>query len=510
MIFSKYQVAIFNAVMNSMSSAVVGAGAGSGKTSTLKECAMRLHNAGETSILFLAFNKSIATELAGKMGNVADCKTLHSQGCGALLKAISKCLGKKGRMDSFKWTDYIKNNYAVLSDYDFDALDEKVRQATINEYCSNVKNIFDKCRVELIDESDKQGITDVIDHYGLDTIADEENAVSTLLGMCYELTETYDFTDMLTIPAKNPIVTKCLRKYKHVFVDECQDLSKAQQALMLASIAKGGRFVAVGDRHQAINGFAGADNNSFNRLVDLAGGNEYPLSVCYRCDKSIVRLAQDLVPEIEYTDNAPEGNIHNVTDFGNLQKGDMIISRKSAPLIGLALKMIARGLPAKVKGTDIAQTLINMVTKYKAKNIYALYNKLDAEYEKILKEVAKKGHTNPSASARARNFMDKYECIKVVADQCTTIAEIKNKLENIFSDYKNDNQITLSTIHKAKGLESDNVFIILPNKLPLTFKGQQEWEYEQELNLKYVAITRAKHNLYWVGLDEEQLSAYNF
>ena len=56
----------------------------------------------------------------------------------------------------------------------------------------------------------------------------------------------------------------------------------------------------------------------------------------------------------------------------------------------------------------------------------------------------------------------------------------------------------MSTIHKSKGLEADNIFIIEPQLMPAKW-AQQEWEFEQEKNLDYVARTRAKHNLYYVN-----------
>jgi superfamily I DNA/RNA helicase len=59
-------------------------------------------------------------------------------------------------------------------------------------------------------------------------------------------------------------------------------------------------------------------------------------------------------------------------------------------------------------------------------------------------------------------------------------------------------------------LEADNVWIIVPDKLPLRFKGQQDWEFQQELNLCYVAYTRAKKVLTFVDLNEEELATYQF
>lgn len=302
-----------------------------------------------------------------------------------------------------------------------------------------------------------------------------------------------------------------ITKYDLIFVDECQDLSKAQQTLLLNSLTPKGRFIAVGDPKQAINGFCGADNESFYNLVKKANGHELPLSVCYRCGKEMITLAQSIVPNILPFEGACQGEVIQTTDLTNVKYGDMIICRKSAPLVGLCLKMIANGISAKVKGKDLAEGLKKLIEKQHAKNIHYLYDKLDKELEGIKKRVERSGLcTNIDNAPSVVNFMDKLECIKVIAESCTSISQIITKLDTLFADYTNGSCVTLSTIHKAKGLEADNVFIIVPNKLPLTYKGQQEWEFEQEMNLKYVAITRAKKCLTIVNLDEDGIAKYQF
>jgi superfamily I DNA/RNA helicase len=65
----------------------------------------------------------------------------------------------------------------------------------------------------------------------------------------------------------------------------------------------------------------------------------------------------------------------------------------------------------------------------------------------------------------------------------------------------NKDAIKISTIHKAKGLENERVFILEYDKLPWKRFDMQPWEITQELNLKYVAITRAKQELYLVKSD---------
>jgi DNA helicase-2/ATP-dependent DNA helicase PcrA len=65
--------------------------------------------------------------------------------------------------------------------------------------------------------------------------------------------------------------------------------------------------------------------------------------------------------------------------------------------------------------------------------------------------------------------------------------------------------VKIYTIHRAKGLEADRVFILNYSRLPETKIGQNEWEMEQEINLKYVAITRAKKVLYLINESKPEL-----
>ena len=57
--------------------------------------------------------------------------------------------------------------------------------------------------------------------------------------------------------------------------------------------------------------------------------------------------------------------------------------------------------------------------------------------------------------------------------------------------------VLLSSIHRAKGLEAERVFLLFPDTLPHP-KATQEWAKAQEFNLKYVALTRAKKDLFFV------------
>ena len=79
----------------------------------------------------------------------------------------------------------------------------------------------------------------------------------------------------------------------------------------------------------------------------------------------------------------------------------------------------------------------------------------------------------------------------------------------MFTDEKINNAVMLSTAHKSKGLEANRVLILLPNKLPLKWPHQLEWQLRQEMNLKYVALTRAKKELVFVDIEENVLTSMN-
>lgn len=481
--FSTFQEAIFNHIAESSNNLAINAVAGSGKTTTIVEAAKRIPK--DKEVLFLAFNKTIANELKERLYKYPNvtCCTLHAHGLSAL---------RDLRPQVDKYFEYNFKNTCLMNS---EVLSIDSENQYVIPFKNNCAKLYNLARINLI-KSDIYKLQDLCDNHQIECIADEVNVIFDMLKTAYVYHEKIDFTDMLILPLQSP---RMIKKYDIVFIDECQDLSAAQRELMLASIKPNGKFIAVGDRKQAINGFCGASCDSFDLIANLPNTDELPLSVNYRCGKKIIDLAQNIVPQITAFENAIDGEVIDVDNLKSARYGDMIISRKSAPLVDLCLKFIKNDIRAYVKGKDLGEGLINLVKKMKAKNLNSLFNKLDEEVEKI--EKTAKGR---NAEAKIIAFKDKVECLQVIAESVTSIKELISKLETIFSDNEKDS-ITLSTIHKSKGLEADNVFIVIPNKLPLVWKNQLDWQFEQEMNLKYVAVTRAKKKLYFVNLDEDQL-----
>lgn len=129
-------------------------------------------------------------------------------------------------------------------------------------------------------------------------------------------------------------------------------------------VGDSGRLLFVGDPRQAIFGFAGASCDSYEQIKQHSKAVELPLSICYRCPKSHIKLVNKIFPEIpiEPSGDAPYGLIEQIEpDNAIHEQNDLVICRRTAPLIGYCLKLIGQGILAKVRGRDIGNQLIKEI-----------------------------------------------------------------------------------------------------------------------------------------------------
>jgi superfamily I DNA/RNA helicase len=368
------------------------------------------------------------------------------------------------------------------------------------------KGLFALCnlaRVTLTDVSDRDAMHRLVRRYGLD-----EYALSALrwapdaINMGSEMAKNariFDFDDQLWLPYAWGLQPE---QFNWVLVDEAQDLNAAQRHLVLKCRAPGGRVIAVGDKRQAIYGFAGADAESFERIAEETNATMLPLSICYRSPSSHLDLAREIVPQIEPRPDAPVGTVDQISERdlpSVLRPGDMVLCRMTAPLITLCLQLIAQNIPATVKGREIGKQLGEMVDRVLGKKDLSQLPSLIRSYRM---EQAQKLAEDESQLQSLYDRLDAIECC-YMAWSCATADAFKGRLESLFSDKNEKNAIVLSTVHKAKGLEGERVFILKPNRLPLRLKTAQQWQIEQERNLLYVALTRAKSYLCFVRDEDE-------
>ena len=82
--------------------------------------------------------------------------------------------------------------------------------------------------------------------------------------------------------------------------------------------------------------------------------------------------------------------------------------------------------------------------------------------------------------------------------QSRSLAELASGIKQLFGS-EDDEAVLLSTIHRAKGMESERVYIAEPLTLPLLWEGQKQWQEQQEQNLLYVALSRSTKDLFLIG-----------
>lgn len=503
---SAYQAALFEEISTGQGNVSVNAVAGSGKTTTLVQGSKLTKS---DNALFLAFNKSIVGELSSRLAGAMQCRTNHSLGMGAVRSALVRGR-KKLKVRPNKYRDIIDSHKddivaTVERGLTADGMSQAEKAKVAFKAPYTLKSLVALSQLTLTGSKDLEGLLSIYYHYGLDSDFEYPSLLLSWVDKILfegELLAKHsleiDFNDMLWLPCIWELIPD---QYEWLFVDECQDLSAAQLSLIQQSLKRGGRAIFVGDKRQAIYGFAGADNQSFSKIITTMNSKELPLSICYRCPKKVIGLAQAIVPEIEPSEWAIEG----VVDTIKLEKlpsqlkcGDLILCRTTAPLIKLCIQLIAKRIPASVKGRDIGKLLTSIVEEIATIPgfCYQEFPKfLDDYFQAKLARLA--SLKNPESAIQS--LEDRVEgllaCYEGFSD-CSDITCLAKEITDLFSD--ESSSIQLATVHRTKGLESNRVFILKPEKLPLTWKNQLSWQYEQEMNLRYVALTRAKQELYFV------------
>lgn len=476
------QSAIYEAACLTDVNLAVNALAGSGKTHVAVEVAKRIQR-GDTR--FVAFNTHIAEELTHRLGDAAVASTLHSVGNRVLNSQ------RRRRLDSAKYTAILRRNYPHIHGKNGFLLGEyrsipKLITVWRNELVPADATPAQAARLLQVPLS-AQGweypddLRNMPEFYQI-----AGNAVTAGL----EDHITIDFTDMITMPSYLGLTSHLADL---LIADEAQDFNPAQQELV-SRLAP--RTIHVGDPRQAIMLFAGASSTSFTDLTDRLQSRSLPLSTCWRCPTSHLDLARILVPRITARPGAPVGTIteiHAQSVGRAVAPGTMVICRNNAPLLGLAYSLMAQRVPCKIRGRDIAAGLESLLKKLKITRI-----------EQITPAVASWRHDQAdrlrqrdATEAVIEAHHDQCDCLESLADMVGptgTLADITVLLRDLFGDHLDDaNTVVLSSIHRAKGSESDTVVVLCPELLGRA-RGTTEAQI-QEVNLTYIALTRARKHL---------------
>jgi DNA helicase-2/ATP-dependent DNA helicase PcrA len=433
------------------------------------------HIPADKKTLVVAFNKKIALELQERAPNYSNLEisTLHSFG----FKVIRKSLGKV-KLDKDKSFQIIKT---LLEKYK-----ENPKERDDYETIFEMKKCVSLCKGLIVDTPAK--IDELMDDYDITPGSLERDAFITnvilALGECKLKKDAVDFDDMVFFPF---ILNLPVEQYDYVLIDELQDLVPSQLHLALSACKKTGRIIGFGDTFQVLYSFAGAQLNGIEKLQKKLNAKVLKLPISYRCAKSIIFRSQKLVPDITYAPGAKDGSIFHITEskvIDLIKPGDFLLSRTNAPLVKHCLALWKRKIPANIKGKDLGPSLTGLIKHSKKKNIPAFLSWLD-HWGKV--EIGR-------LKAKNRDYkgvIDKVECLTFLSEGKRTVEELLDLIKSLFENKSADNAISLMTVHTAKGGEAKRVFFLT---YTMTF-GQSQ----AEKNCEYVAITRAKEELYLVS-----------
>ena len=493
---SPYQEKIFDFIVHGNGNAVISAKAGSGKTSTCVT-AIKLIKP-KNKVMFLAFNKSIAEELSQKLKDYpnVEVRTSHSLGFAIIRKNVEG----EVELDEFKYRRYIKSNISELT-----TIDVTLTKNQLYNYIESICALVDFARFNLAQTAEE--VKSLAVKYEVPIFFDECDVVIKVLEWGKTELNSIDYADMVWLPVELSMNARAFQK-DFIFIDECQDQSLMSIELFLKCFKRGTRFIAVGDEDQCINTFCGSSEEAFQYMKDYPKTSQFDLPICYRCPRTVVELAKTLVPDIECCEDAPKGDIIEKCWTSSLRSGDMVLCRSKAPLLKVYTKLLRKGIQCYIKGQDIGTNLKKLIeevdieelnTNLKSDGVFVrLYDNL-FEIRNKLMESKGLDYQDATLTNYITNSYDMIKALTVLAENYTTKTELLSHIDEIFDETREG--VILSTIHKAKGLEADNVYILCNSSMPSSL-AKKEWEKNAEQNLIYVAYTRAKKKLGFISEEE--------
>lgn len=486
--------------------ALIEAVAGSGKTSTLIQI-LRLIPVTQT-VIFLAFNRDAAAEVCNRARAAGLDRpglaylTLNSFGFRALLRAFRGVQIDEDVVDRRLRDKLEDTEYRLLGSTVSRLISAAKSQGLVPD---GIGATVENGRALLADtHANWLALADRFDIEGPG--ADEAKALDRAIEIARKALlaglrdmSTIDFDDQLYAVLAHGVA---MPTFDWVLVDEAQDLNPVQRHLLRRALKPRSRLIAVGDRHQAIYGFRGADSASLGMIETEYRAQRFALSVTYRCPRAVVALAQEYVPHLTAAASAPEGVV-SVADVSKVawRADDMVLCRTNAPLIRLAYQLIRNKVPCRVAGRDIGKGLTALVDRLKPRDLADLGAKLSAykarESDKLVKAGAKE--------AKLQALADKVETLAVFVDEADTLQGMLAMIADLFGD-KDTGRTTLSSVHKAKGQERPRVFILNRHLMPSRM-AKSAAAMEQEKNLIYVALTRAKAELVFITIGDAPTAA---
>lgn len=452
----------------------------SGKTFTL--CKLAEITPPIKSSIFLAFNKSIAEELGQRLPRTVKASTLHSCALSSLCKAFSL-------------------NFALSDSKNFNLAKEKmnfkgVHSKRIPGMIMKICRLYDLMRFNLV-QDDVESIISLGERYGEEADENLAKRAIELRMLNKKIADNYflkggsgklpmDFTDMLYY-ATQYVHRDDFKQYNVVMLDECQDISPLQFEVVKMCKTPRGRLIAVGDEKQSIYSFMGSNLDSLQAIKNAPNTVTLPLSMTYRCAQDIVAEACKVFPDgIVAAPGAVKGFVGDGT-FKDAQEGDFILCRNNAPLVDAFITLLRQGKKCTILGKEFGDELVSLIDS--VEDVWGLEQVL----ENMISKLQKKGVKSPTKCEAYDKLNEKVNVLLSLYEYFGDLETVRSRIYDIFVENASRG-ITLSTIHRSKGLEADRIFFLQPELLPSKYATTELALYAEKC-LQFVAITRARKSL---------------
>lgn len=239
--------------------------------------------------------------------------------------------------------------------------------------------------------------------------------------------------------------------------------------------------------HNCIYSFMGSNLDSLQAIKNAPNTVTLPLSMTYRCAQDIVAEACKVFPDgIVAAPGAVKGFVGDGT-FKDAQEGDFILCRNNAPLVDAFITLLRQGKKCTILGKEFGDELVSLIDS--VEDVWGLEQVL----ENMISKLQKKGVKSPTKCEAYDKLNEKVNVLLSLYEYFGDLATVRSRIYDIFVENASRG-ITLSTIHKSKGLEADRIFFLQPELLPSKYATTELALYAEKC-LQFVAITRARKSL---------------
>jgi hypothetical protein len=449
--FTNEQTGVIN---SPCANVVVNAFAGTGKTSTLRGYATARP---KLRILYLAFNKAMASEAAESFPPNVECKTIHS--------LAYRTVGSRyeHKIANLRPTDITR----YYTDVNLSVADVLVKTLENFMYSANATVSLENVPADLA-LSDRQRIVSGAQHLWNDMVDTHK-----LVPLPHD---GYLKLFQLSKPQLS-------RRYDVILLDEAQDTNPVTADIVFSQ--KCGK-VLVGDKHQAIYGFRG----NVNVMDMLPYAELHYLTQSMRFGALVANAATTLLTYLKGENHTIVGRAQMARqpDQVDYSQPFAIISRTNAGVFAQAVQMLGHHKMHFVGG-------LQSYLFGKLRDVYNMWvNKKEQVQDSFYREFA----DFHALAAYGRDSGDKevLSLVSVVTKYREQLPDLIGQVMQQACENPEDAHVLLMTAHRSKGLQFDQVVLDDDFHDLVDKKGKpnvtEHADFEQEVNLVYVAMTRAK------------------